>query len=931
MFTNQVFAVVDLETTGTQRNEHDRIIQFGCALIKNGHIFKTYSFLINPQKRIPPVIENLTGISNKNVRNQPNFAHFAPEISKILKNTIFVAHNVNFDLPFLNYELVNAGFEPLTNRSLDTVELAQIAFPTFASFKLQDLSKQLKIRHSNPHQADSDAVVTAKLLLKILAVFQDMPQATLNQLTGLSKGLTRDNDYVFEEISSQARLTKRPLPKNMIQIKGLVLQKQSHAVADQNAAKLDFPLADSDKKAMFKGKINYRKGQVNLINRIHNFVSAKNDKSLLVEAPNGTGKTFSYLFSYAYHLSNLQKLVVATPTMVLQRQIVEQEIPQLTNVTGLPLHAELIKSPSHYLDLDGFFQTLYDFNQNKPTTILQMRIISWLTQTTTGDLDELQLTTYNAPIFTLIKHPGDARVSTDFSAVDFWNYARYRQEQADVLVTNHAFLANHGHDSIWGQNPYLVIDEAHRFEDNVVSARSNSLQFESFWGLLSHLHHVLYNSHSSLADSFNNSQDLLFLLSGLEPKITELIHTINEVQRIFFEIGNPKSHAYQQRRNQVEAVLSGDEVAPVQKNLRNILEKLQGKIDDVRQGTNRIIDWLLEQKDSLLVSDLATVDDLTNQLDYLDGYSESAYILADQLLSVESLGEKGFLLQISDPNDPLSTNVTWLTLDTAEDLNDIYQRFTHKLFVSATLTKNDQDFSFMVKQLGLKPELCETYQAKLILNYKKHLRVASLKDGTVPSTPNEPAYQTFLDQNLPLLAKEKSHNLILFTNLEVIKNTYERIANHPLLKDYEVLAQGITGSNEKIAKRFALSKKAILLGANTFWEGIDFRNTVVDLVIITRLPFESPDQPEVQLRQQKLGKLGLDVFHEDVLPRAIIRFRQAAGRLIRHERDYGDFIVLDQRFNQSNYGTEFKQSLPIQQIQYLKKEELVQFLKNEKQ
>ena len=140
MFTNQVFAVVDLETTGTQRNEHDRIIQFGCALIKNGHIFKTYSFLINPQKRIPPVIENLTGISNKNVRNQPNFSHFAPEISKILKNTIFVAHNVNFDLPFLNYELVNAGFEPLTNRSLDTVELAQIAFPTFASFKLQDLS-----------------------------------------------------------------------------------------------------------------------------------------------------------------------------------------------------------------------------------------------------------------------------------------------------------------------------------------------------------------------------------------------------------------------------------------------------------------------------------------------------------------------------------------------------------------------------------------------------------------------------------------------------------------------------------------------------------------------------------------------------------------------------------------------------------------------
>lgn len=125
-------------------------------------------------------------------------------------------------------------------------------------------------------------------------------------------------------------------------------------------------------------------------------------------------------------------------------------------------------------------------------------------------------------------------------------------------------------------------------------------------------------------------------------------------------------------------------------------------------------------------------------------------------------------------------------------------------------------------------------------------------------------------------------------------------------------------------------KKAILLGANTFWEGIDFRDTVVDVVIITRLPFESPDQPAVQLRQQKLVKQGFDVFTEDVLPRAIIRFRQAEGRLIRHERDYGVFIVLDQRFNQSGYSTAFKQSLPVKQIEYLQKDDLVQFLKHEK-
>ena len=90
------------------------------------------------------------------------------KIRKILENTIFVAHNVNFDLPFLNYELVNAGLEPLTGKAVDTVELAQIAFPTFPSYKLRDLTARLRIKHLNPHRADSDALVTAKLLLKAI-------------------------------------------------------------------------------------------------------------------------------------------------------------------------------------------------------------------------------------------------------------------------------------------------------------------------------------------------------------------------------------------------------------------------------------------------------------------------------------------------------------------------------------------------------------------------------------------------------------------------------------------------------------------------------------------------------------------------------------------------------------------------------------------
>ncbi|EFO67305.1 exonuclease, DNA polymerase III, epsilon subunit family [Lactobacillus iners LactinV 09V1-c] len=218
-FEHDVFAVVDLETTGTQIKQHDRIIQFGCAIIKDRKITKTYSFLINPEKTIPRAVENLTGISNQEASKAQTFSFYAKKIQEILENTIFVAHNINFDLPFLNYELINAGLSPFAGKAIDTVELAQIAFPTIPSYKLQDITNTLHIKHANPHRADSDALVTAKMLLKIIEKIEMLPTATLNSLTSMSRGLLRNTYYIFSQVSTYARQEKRPLNNDLIQIK----------------------------------------------------------------------------------------------------------------------------------------------------------------------------------------------------------------------------------------------------------------------------------------------------------------------------------------------------------------------------------------------------------------------------------------------------------------------------------------------------------------------------------------------------------------------------------------------------------------------------------------------------------------------------------------------------------------------------------------
>ncbi|KRL90624.1 helicase C-terminal domain-containing protein [Lactobacillus kalixensis] len=907
IFAKNTFAVVDLETTGTQKERDNHIIQFGCAIVKHMKVVKTYSFMINPHREIPLSVQNLTGIHDEDVKNAKDFSYYAPKIIDILKDTVFVAHNVNFDLPFLNYELVQHGYEALTNRAIDTVELAKIAFPTLPSYKLSDLTDRLDIKHLNPHKADSDAYGTAILLIDTIRQLETLPQATLNTLSSLSSSLVRDTSWIFSTIADYYRQSKRPLSKEFMQVRNIILQKQEDESEVFSKGSSHFPQENKKKKEMFKGHLHYRKAQVDLINHLHNFILDPNEKAMLVEAPNGTGKTFSYLFSYAYQLYSGRKLVVATPTNVLQDQILGHEIPQLLEVTGLDLKAEVVKSSSHYIDLDGFVQSLFNNGTpNKPTLVLQMQILVWLTQTKTGDMDELQLTNYNNQLFTQISHPGDARVGSRFSSVDFWNLARKRQEEADILVTNHAYLANHYMDTIWGQNPYLVIDEAHRFTDNVISSRNDALRFESLWGVLSHLRNLLYYSNDSAQNQFTDDVELNFLLKKLNTKILELIYKINELQKLLYSHKDNAINDNLLPNGNLQLSFQSKELFPKNGPFLAELTKFEQLLEEVRQDTNQILFKLYQEQDNLFSSSDDILSEIAEQIDRLDYYAEKSYQLAD-LINGKELEQEGFILVVTNPEDPLSTNLHWIMLDVNDELKQIYDRFDHICFVSATMTVND-NFEYAINKLNLEKLHPITYIGKSTFDFKRHLQVLAVKD--MPS-PDSDEYEKVFEKIIVSDILTKDHILILMTNLDKIRDVFSAIVNDPKLKDFEILAQGLSGSNQRIAKRFGIAKKAIILGADSFWEGIDFHKSGVDLVIAAKLPFESPDQPEVRLRQKRIEDLNLSVFQNDSLPRAIIRFRQGIGRLIRGEHDYGQFVILDSRLWSKNYGKDFITAIPV--------------------
>jgi ATP-dependent DNA helicase DinG len=125
-----------------------------------------------------------------------------------------------------------------------------------------------------------------------------------------------------------------------------------------------------------------------------------------------------------------------------------------------------------------------------------------------------------------------------------------------------------------------------------------------------------------------------------------------------------------------------------------------------------------------------------------------------------------------------------------------------------------------------------------------------------------------------------------------------------------VLAQTVDGSRTAILEQFRQNERSVLLGAASFWQGVDVRGRGLRNVIITKLPFDPPDRPLTQARHELIASRGGDSFRQDTMPRAIIRFKQGFGRLVRSASDKGRVVVLDPRLVRSGYGRKFLDALP---------------------
>ncbi|MGO2989694.1 MAG: helicase C-terminal domain-containing protein [Lactococcus cremoris] len=457
------YAVVDLEATDAHSSEN-KIIQIGIALVEGGKIVETYSTEVNPHEPLLPRISELTCLSDKQLKSAPDFSEVASEVRKLLTDSVFVAHNARFDYGLLEKSFLNAGLEFNEMLRVDTVDLARVFYPTFEKYGLEALSEKLDLAHDHPHAAVSDAYATAELLIRIEEKIQKLPRSVLEELLRHSDNLLFESKSFLQEQLDKTKI--RPAAFKVVH--NIATRKFKSSVSKKNSvANLSANFSENISKLGLASRSKQEK-LAHLMETELTHLQAS-----FIEAPTGLGKTYGYLLPL---VAAGQRIVVSTATKVLQKQLVNDVAPKLAETFGLKM-AKIVGT-KNYISLRKFSELLLNNTDGKNFEIFKMKILIWLTETKTGELDEISKVMTNDDYFDGIRHDGYVNTKHFHYEQDFWLRAQKEAEQAEIKVVNHAYLIERLADypETFLENRVLVVDEAQQLFPIMENAGQKSIK-----------------------------------------------------------------------------------------------------------------------------------------------------------------------------------------------------------------------------------------------------------------------------------------------------------------------------------------------------------------------------------------------------------------------------------------------------------------------
>ena len=585
----------------------------------------------------------------------------------------------------------------------------------------------------------------------------------------------------------------------------------------------------------------------------------KNQEVIVSEAGTGTGKTFAYLVPA---LLSGGKVIISTGTKTLQDQLFGRDIPTVRDALKVPVTVALLKGRANYVCHHHLERAKLDGRLPTRDDVMHLaRIESFARISNTGDRADLAEVPENAGVWPLVTSTRDNCLGSQCGHYDqcFVMKARKQALEADVVVVNH-----------------------HLFFADVM------LREESVAELLPACNTVIFDEAHQLPETAS-------LFFGQSVSTTQLIDLARDAR--------------------IEGATSAKDF-PALPAAANVLEKAARDLRlAFEDGGARLPATAVKQRKAVSEALAAACDKLTGLAETLhsqaarsDGLAqcfERADALRGQLAGWREDADAALVRWVEVFHQSVQFNATPLSI--AEIFRkQVEAQAKAWVFTSATLSVNG-DFSHYVNELGI--EAAQTASWASPFDFEKQSLLYVPQELPDPNTPDYTA--AVVAAALPVVEASRGRAFLLFTSLRAMREAHGLLADEFKRRgwEYPLLVQG-EGSRTELLLRFRKLGNAVLVGSQSFWEGVDVRGEALSVVMIDKLPFAPPDDPVLAARIAKINAEGRNAFMEYQLPRAVISLKQGAGRLIRDETDRGVLMICDPRLLSKSYGKRIWRSLP---------------------
>ncbi|MGF6937668.1 ATP-dependent DNA helicase DinG [Paraburkholderia sp. UCT70] len=604
------------------------------------------------------------------------------------------------------------------------------------------------------------------------------------------------------------------------------------------------------------------------------------ENTLIVEAGTGTGKTYAYLVPAMLWGG---KVIVSTGTKHLQDQLFQRDIPTVRDALAVPVSVAMLKGRANYL-CHYYLQRTADngrLSSRQETSYLQ-DIVRFAKITRTGDKAELASVPETAQVWSMVTSTRDNCLGQECPHYKdcFVMQARREAQQADIVVVNHhlffadIMLRDTGMAELLPTANTVIFDEAHQLPETATLFFGETLSTAQFLEL----------ARDSVAEGLGHARDAVdwVKLGATLERAARDVRLAFKEDSVRLSIGQlPDDHPLFAALETLEAEL--DALASALAGQAERAESLGACLRRARELQDVLSGWTTPptsaERDAVATREgdaSAERADPNEKVRWIEVFSHTVQ-LHETPLSVAPIFAK----------QRAGVPRAWI-------------------FTSATLSVRG-DFTHYAAQMGLNSKRSMTLPSPF--DYPSQGLLYVPRNLPQPSSPM--FTDAVFDAALPAIEASGGGVFMLCTTLRAVDRISAKLRDAIESRgwDYPLLVQG-DASRTELLDRFRAYGNAILVGSQSFWEGVDVRGDALSLVVIDKLPFAPPDDPVLAARLDALTKKGLSPFAVHQLPQAVITLKQGAGRLIRAETDRGVLMICDTRLVDKPYGRRIWQSLP---------------------